>query len=40
MNSKRTIFSNTYTLSGTYEYFGDTISDYLAQCGSLKNLTL
>ena len=31
MNSKRTIFSNTYTLSGTYEYFGDTISDYLAQ---------
>ena len=36
MNSKRTIFSNTYTLSGTYEYFGDTISDYLAQSGSLK----
>ena len=36
MKSKRTIFSNTYTLSGTYEYFGDTISDYVADLGSLK----
>ena len=33
MQGKTNIFSNTYTLSGDYEYFGDTISDYFIQEG-------
>ena len=36
MNGKTTIFSNTYTLSGDYEYFGDTISDYTVRDGYVK----
>lgn len=36
MNGKTTIFANTYTLSGDYEYFGDTISDYTARNGYVK----
>ena len=36
MRGKTNIFSNTYTVSGDYEYFGDTISDYLIQQGYIK----
>ncbi len=36
MNGRTNIFSNTYTLSGDFEYFGDTISDYMINEGYIK----
>lgn len=36
LNSTENLYSHTYTLSGQYEYFGDTINNFIEQNGFLE----
>ncbi len=36
LNSTENLYSHTYTLSGQYEYFGDTINNFIEQSGFLE----
>ena len=36
MQSTENLYSHTYTLSGQYEYFGDTINNFIEQSGFLE----